>query len=451
MNRVSKIFQPISVIPKNALVKNQTITSKSQKVSYFIEHFFKYKSTSNFPQLMMELGLIRSTSNGSYHILPILQRSLDKCIKLVDWHMKNCDGQKLVMPVLTSSELWKKTGRYTNTEPEIMTTKDRHNKLQIISPTHEESVTSLLATLSPVSHKQLPLRLYQIGVKFRDEAKPRFGLIRGREFLMKDMYSFDVNREYARGTYERISQVYDDLFQAIGVPFVRVAADTGIMGGSLSHEFHYPASIGEDHLMICEGCGFAANQELAEAENCSKCGSENVQSRVGIEIAHTFLLDDKYSRTLGANVMQTDGTSTPLVMGCYGIGVSRLVAASLEVLSTETELRWPLRLAPFKIIIITPKEGSKEEAATKTLGDQLYGAFNAIYRDDVIVDDRINMTIGKRVFEAKRTGYPVIVVIGSKATDPVAPKFELIELACNRTSLVTQPELLSEINRIFVV
>lgn len=403
---------------------------------------------------MLELGLIRSTSNGSYHILPLLQKSIEKCSNLIDFYMKKIDGQKISMPLLTSSELWKKSGRFNpETTTEILTTKDRHDKIQILSPTHEESVTSLIASISPSSYKNFPLRLYQIGTKFRDEFKPRFGLIRGREFLMKDMYTFDINYDSALESYEAVNDAYNKIFQSIGIKYVKVEADTGIMGGKLSHEYHYPAKIGEDHLIHCEKCNFALNAEKLNdnTKKCKECNDKNKNETMGIEIGHTFLLDDRYSKLLNATCLQSNNKSTPLIMGCYGIGISRIIPAALEVLSNDTELRWPFKLAPYKIMIIPPKLGSKiNDDITNNWINKLYQNFNSVCYDDVIIDDRINLTIGKRLLDAKRMGYPIIVVLGSKILDN-EPKFELFSIDSNTELILNFDELLGEIHRIFSI
>jgi prolyl-tRNA synthetase len=215
-----------------------------------------------------------------------------------------------------------------------------------------------MASLSPLSYRQLPLRLYQITQKFRDEMKPRFGLMRTKEFLMKDLYTFDQNLAGAKRTYDEINDVYHNLLTEIGIPFLKVAGDTGIIGGSMSHEYHYTSSVGEDQLVSCTACKYAANKELKQqTDQCQQCKGDSLVQQPGIEIAHTFILEDKYSKVLGATYLQANGKPTPLVMGCYGIGVTRLIAACLECLSTENEIRWPFVLAPYKVCILPPKVG----------------------------------------------------------------------------------------------
>ncbi|XP_016935030.2 probable proline--tRNA ligase, mitochondrial isoform X2 [Drosophila suzukii] len=289
----------------------------------------------------------------------------------------------------------------------------------------------MLATTSPISYRQLPLRLYQIGPKFRDELKTRFGLMRAKEFLMKDMYSFDVSEETARETYSTVSAAYDRLFKQLEVPFVKVNAATGIMGGSVSHEYHYVSPVGEDTLLQCSSCGYAGNSEVLEGQtvspaSCPSCKSLDLREVRGVEVAHTFLLGDKYSKPLGATFLNTSGKPQPLVMGCYGIGITRIIAASLEVLSTEQELHWPRLLAPYDVCLIGPKQGSKEQPAAELIENELLLNVGELCgHQELLHDDRKELTIGKRLLEAKRLGHPLTIVVGAKAVQQDSPKLEV--------------------------
>jgi prolyl-tRNA synthetase len=252
--------------------------------------------------------------------------------------------------------------------------------------------------------------------------KPRFGLIRAKEFLMKDLYTFDVDLAAATETYELVNQQYVKIFEHLRIPFVKIAADTGVMGGKTSHEYHILTSIGEDQIVTCSACQRAVNKELCGSERkiCEKCTSEGLQHQQGIEIGHTFILGDKYSKVLKATFLSKAGKPVPLQMGCYGIGVTRVIAACIEHLSSDEQIRWPAALAPFTTCIIPPKEGSKEESAVAHLTQEIYQQL-----DDAVVDDRTSMTIGKRLMEAKKLGIPNIIVIGAKAAE-TEPKVELI-------------------------
>lgn len=251
---------------------------------------------------------------------------------------------------------------------------------------------------------------------------------------MKDLYTFDTTLERAKETYDIVNASYEKLFKRIGVSVCKVSGDTGIMGGSLSHEYHFAAAIGEDTLLNCSKCGFSCNKELI-GENtgniCPKCKSGNLNTTQGIEIAHTFVLEDKYTKPLKATYLMANGKPSPLIMGCYGIGVTRLVAAALEVLSLENEIRWPFKLAPFKICVIPPKSGSKEETTkVQEICNMLLKQLTSLLgmeNKDLVIDDRTNLTIGKRLLEGRKMGYPFIIVIGEKAAD-TRPQIELHEL-----------------------
>ncbi|KAM7358500.1 prolyl-tRNA synthetase 2-like protein, mitochondrial isoform 3-T6 [Cochliomyia hominivorax] len=377
---------------------------------------------------MTELGLLKPATHGTFQIMPLAQRSLDKLIARVNDVMLTVDGQKISMPILTSSSLWNKSGRLKGDITEFFMLRDRHNKEFLLSPTHEEAVTAMLAAAAPISYRQLPLRLYQIGPKFRDELKARFGLMRAKEFLMKDMYTFDRTEEEAIKTYELVNEAYTKLFQQLEVPFKKVKASTGMMGGKMSHEYHYISSAGEDNLLHCQKCNHAFNAEVLKDSStpiCIECKSTDVLEVKGMEVAHAFLLGDRYSKVFNATYLHADGKPKTSIMGCYGIGISRILAASLEVLSTENELKWPALLAPFDVCIIGPKQGSKEQEQAEQIENQLCDQIFELYGQDVIHDDRKYMTIGKRLMEAKRMGYPIIVVVGSKACS-TEPKVEFI-------------------------
>ncbi|XP_042859358.1 probable proline--tRNA ligase, mitochondrial [Penaeus japonicus] len=423
-HRVSQLFQPLTVRPKDATVKKEESTSLSQK-------------------LMVNCGILSSRSNGMYAFLPLGQRALMKLMKVIDEEMVTVNAQRLSLPLLTPGQLWKKTGRWESTGQELLKVKDRHEKDYVLSPTHEEAIVNLIADVYPLSHRQLPLRLYQITSKIRDEMKPRFGLLRCKEFLMKDLYTFDESEEASVSTYWEICKAYDRVFQRIGVPFIKVEGDCGNIGGSFSHEYHYPAAIGEDTLLLCQKCGSATNAELlSESSNiCSGCG-EQLSKTMGIEVGHTFCLGTKYSKPLNCCYQNEKGKPALMQMGCYGLGVSRILAAAVEVLSQGEQIRWPWILAPYKVCIISPKKGSKE-AKAKSWVDHLAQVISNIpsLHDDVVIDDREALTIGKRVLEAKKTGYPIIIVVGKKASESV-PLFEVIDMGKESTENLTQRQVL---------
>uniref|UniRef100_A0A8D9EEX0 proline--tRNA ligase n=1 Tax=Cacopsylla melanoneura TaxID=428564 RepID=A0A8D9EEX0_9HEMI len=411
VNRISRLFQPFKKAPKSSGdVNSKENLSKSQR-------------------LMLDYGLIAPAGKGFYYSLPLVQRSQQKLINLIDLAMGKLGAQRIQCPTLTPAEYWKKTGRLEQEKSELFLLNDRHEKQYVLSPTHEESITALLAD-TKLSHKSLPLLFYQFSSKFRDEPRPKFGLMRSREFLMKDLYAFSANEVEANEVYNLVSKCYNDVFQTLGIKYRKVLGDSSSLGGSLSHEYHILHNIGEDDLLVCPSCNTGVNVTAhPNEENCPECGGGLEHTR-GIEVAHTFLLGTRYSDALGARYTSPDNTLTPLVLSSYGIGVSRLLAASLELLSSDVELRWPLALAPYSVVIIPPKEGSKEAKFTGHLVNKLYSTLSSVptLYNDLIIDDRTDLTLGRRIMEAKLMGYPYIVVIG-KAAAQTPSLFEIIDLS----------------------
>ncbi|KFO58633.1 hypothetical protein N302_09204, partial [Corvus brachyrhynchos] len=295
------------------------------------------------------------------------------------------------------------------------------------------------------------LRLYQVTRKFRDEPKPRFGLLRSREFYMKDMYTFDTCEKAARHTYEQVCDAYCSLFTRLGLPFVKVQAATGSIGGTTSHEFQLPADIGEDRLVLCPQGHFAANVETLNGgqTSCPTCGEKLTETK-GIEVGHTFYLGTKYSSVANAVFSSAENKPQLAEMGCYGLGVTRILAASIEVLSTEDSIRWPSLIAPFQLCFIPPKRGSKEEEEGAALLERVYDDLAEALphlAGDSVLDDRTQLTIGKRLKDANRLGYPYVVVAGKRVCeDP--PVFEVWNQNTGEVLYVTKEgviELLSKV------
>ncbi|XP_032864628.2 probable proline--tRNA ligase, mitochondrial [Tyto alba] len=408
--------------------------------------------TCRSQKLMLQGGLIHPASPGCYHYLPPAVRAMEKLVRVVDEEMEAVAGQKLNMPSLSSAELWRASGRWDHMGPELFRLVDRHSKGYCLGPTHEEAVTELVAAQSNLSYKQLPLRLYQVTRKFRDEPKPRFGLLRSREFYMKDMYTFDASEEAARQSYDLVCGAYRSLFDRLGLPVVRVRAATGSIGGTESHEFQLPADIGEDRLALCPAGHFAANVEMLNGEqtSCPTCREKLIQTR-GIEVGHTFYLGTKYSSVSNAVFYSPENKPQLLEMGCYGLGITRILAASIEVLSTEDSIRWPSLIAPYQLCFVPPKRGSKEEeeegaVLLERLYDHLAEALPHLAGDSVL-DDRTQLTIGKRLKDANKLGYPYVVVAGKRVCeDP--PVFEVWDQNAGDVFFLTKEgvtELLSKV------
>ncbi|XP_042190914.1 probable proline--tRNA ligase, mitochondrial [Callorhinchus milii] len=420
---LSRLFQPMNLREDRVVGvgRSNELTCKSQ-------------------QLMIQAGLIHPANPGCFYYLPYTVRALEKLIRVIDEEMESIGSQKVNMPSLSTAELWKISERWQVMGKELFRLKDRHGMDYCLSPTHEEAVTHLIASYGSLSYKQLPVMLYQITRKFRDEPKPRFGLLRGREFYMKDMYTFDVSEEAAKETYNIVCESYSRIFDRLGLRFVKVEADTGSIGGKMSHEFQIPANIGEDRILVCLACRFAANVEKMESggTDCPQCKGKLTETK-GIEVGHTFYLGTKYSHVFKASYHNAENKPVTAEMGCFGLGVTRILAASVEILSTEDDIRWPSLLAPYQVCIVPPKRGSKEdvtEGLSESLYDTLVDAAPQL-RGEVILDDRSHLTVGKRLKDAKRLGYPYVIIAGKRILeDP--PVFEVCCQNVGDTLFLTQ-------------
>lgn len=394
--------------------------------------------------LLMDMGFIKPADKapGMYHYLPMAMRSMDKLTGLIDAVMVKYGCQKIQMPTLTSSHLWKKTERLDSMGKELMRVKDRRDKEFVLSPTHEEAITRMIGSGPTLSSKDLPLKLYQMTPKIRDEMRCKFGLIRSREFLMKDLYTFDVTKQKALETYETINEAYTEFFQLLNVPFVKVVGKSGNMGGDLSHEYQLPSKIGQDTLLICDNCHRGQNTEVSmdlSDPNCDRCkGAQLWQHHKGIEVGHTFYLGQKYSQSLGAMVNPGNGKQVPAEMGCYGLGVSRIFAASLEVLqSCPTKLSWPKLIAPYTLAILAPKKGSKEYVYFQDILDFYDDVNTRLLPNDVILDDRDNITIGRKLEEAKTIGFPYVLVFGKGFFQANNPELEVYSAETDSTMMLS--------------
>ncbi|KAG0057861.1 hypothetical protein BGZ83_000048 [Gryganskiella cystojenkinii] len=539
-------------------------------------------------QFLLRAGMMRQSSSGIYSILPFGQRVLDKIERIIDEELELIDCQKLSMPNLLTSENWKKTGRWETTGQEMFKVKDRKGADFLLAPTHEEEVTSLIAK-EVQSYRQLPIRVYQVGRKFRDELRARSGLLRGKEFLMKDLYTFDVSEEEALKTYDEVVLAYRRIMKRLGVPYAVAEADTGNIGGTHSHEFHILSRVGEDSLLSCAACGYTSNEERAvgvipttptkaatkfrnaalvpkwiesldivprsavrinpkftfgilrtppsdkdekerrtlvavatssdrsineiklskaigdvtfvdsleeiksllndgsiaddmmvcvdqslypgqpsprvkdnvdvskvnglpedlssvlrtegqglkvvygdyhnclSGDGCPHCfKNKNAEGTEGkfeplsmtraIEIGHTFLLGTKYSKPLDA-VFNTESNKEgePIQMGCYGLGITRLLASIIEASHDHKGIIWPEEVAPFRAVIVT----SEDEECAK-VAENVYDVVRKAMRStsaparssEVILDDRTDTTLGFKMKDAELIGYPWMIVVG---------------------------------------
>ena len=366
-------------------------------------------------QLMLRAGMIRRLASGLYTWMPLGLRVLSKVEAIVREEMDAAGCHELLMPAIQPAELWQTTGRWEAMGGEMLKIKDRHERDFCFGPTHEEVITTLFKG-EYKSYKQLPVTLYQIQTKFRDEIRPRFGVMRAREFLMKDAYSFHLDQASLDETYQRMRDAYVRVFERLGVEFRIVEADSGNIGGSRSEEFHVLAETGEDELVVAEGGSYAANVEVAGDLNegdPSPDGQGIIKKIRGIEVGHIFQLGDKYSQALEVSVLDADGQAVVPQMGCYGIGISRIVGAVIEQTHDEAGMHWPQALAPFQLIL-TPINYDRSQRVREhcaMLYDELISA-----GVDVALDDR-GLRPGAMFADADLLGIPHRVVVGERGLD----------------------------------
>lgn len=402
-------------------------------------------------QLLSATGCVAGLSPGSHAILPLAQRSLAKLIKLIDDEMESIGGQKVILPSLVSSNLLEKSNRLPKIQDDIYCVKKSD---LLLAPTHEEVVTHLISTLGSLSYKSLPLCLYQIGAKFRQEKRPKGGLLRGREFIMKDMYSFDWCDEEAKNTYKKVSTAYKCLFKRLELDVIQAQADPGNIGGTVSHEYHILNRAGEDVLLMCNSCGCTSNIEVNKSQDrekvdanssirktstlmgeenndgmysCPSCKSKQVTQERAIEVAHTFLLGTRYSSPFNVKAVSPQGERNLIHMGCYGLGVTRFLAASLECQSNNERVKWPRLIAPFHLVFVPPHSQATEFSfATQFITDLAYDLAKTTGLD-VLIDDRSELGIGKRDKDHLLRGIPFIVNAGVDCSPHSLPKLELLD------------------------
>ncbi|MET0530720.1 MAG: proline--tRNA ligase [Microvirga sp.] len=386
-------------------------------------------------RLMLRAGMIRQESAGIYAWLPLGLKVLNKINAIVREEQNRAGAVELLMPTIQSADLWRESGRYDAYGKEMLRIQDRHEREMLFGPTNEEMITEIFRGYVR-SYKDLPLNLYHIQWKFRDEVRPRFGVMRSREFLMKDAYSFDLDQAGAVHSYNKMFVAYLRTFARMGLKAIPMRADTGPIGGNLSHEFIILASTGEsevfshadylDYEIPTEDTNFddiqglqgivdkwtslyAATSEMHDQAAFDAVPADKKMSARGIEVGHIFYFGTKYSEPMGAKVMGPDGQERPVHMGSYGIGPSRLIAAIIEASHVENGIIWPEGVAPFDVAILNLKVG---DSGTDAASEQLYRELTASGRD-VLYDDRDERPGGKFA-TADLIGVPWQILIGPK-------------------------------------
>ncbi|WP_068082808.1 proline--tRNA ligase [Polycladidibacter stylochi] len=383
-------------------------------------------------RLMLRAGMIRQQSAGIYAWLPLGVRVLDKIQKIVEEEQKRAGAVQLLMPTIQSADLWRESGRYEAYGKEMLRITDRHEREMLYGPTNEEMITDIFRSYVR-SYKDLPLNLFHVQWKFRDEVRPRFGVMRGREFLMKDAYSFDVDQERARHAYNRMFVAYLRTFKRMGLTAIPMKADTGPIGGDLSHEFIVLASTGESEVFLdkdilaletpSEATDFdgdlseiitswttpyAATDEMHDEAAFGQVAEDKKVSARGIEVGHIFYFGTKYSDAMGAKVATGEGSEVPVHMGSYGIGVSRLLGALIEANHDDDGIIWPDSVAPFHVGLINMKPGSETDSAC----EELYAKLEA-GGVEVLYDDR-DTRAGAKFASMDLIGLPYQIVVGPR-------------------------------------
>jgi prolyl-tRNA synthetase len=415
-------------------------------------------------RLMLRAGLVRQTSAGIYAWLPLGLRVLRNIERIVREEQDAAGAQELLMPTIQPAELWRESGRYEDYGKEMLRIRDRHDRDMLYGPTNEEMITDLFRQ-SVKSYRELPQILYHIQWKFRDEVRPRFGVMRGREFLMKDAYSFDLDHAGAVESYRRMMLAYMRTFQRMGLKAIPMEADTGPIGGDLSHEFIILAPTGESQVYydaafeeidyLSSGAGgfshdsaadlerffremttsYAATDEKHDTAKWASVAPDRRREGRGIEVGHIFHFGTKYTAAMATTVTGPDGKPVAPEMGSYGIGVSRLVGAVIEASHDEAGIIWPDSIAPFKAAILNLKHG---DPACDALCETLYAKLDG----SALYDDREDRA-GVKFADADLMGHPWQIVIGPRGA--ASGKVELKRRATAERTELSPDDALSRI------
>ena len=404
-------------------------------------------------------GFISQVASGLYNYLPLGKRVLKKIETIINEEMTKAYAQEVELSFVTPIELWEESGRAEKFGKELLRFKDRKENDFVLGPTHEEMMVNIVRN-KVTSYKQLPLNVYQIKTKFRDEARPRFGIMRGREFLMKDGYSFHSSVEDLDREFDVMEAAYKTIITRLGLDFRVVEADSGSIGGSGSKELMVIADSGEDTIAVCDSCEYGANievfmdlseddeaevpeytdiKELKGDDNCPCC-SGKLSLRKGIEVGHIFKLGTTYSKPLGCTYLDENGKSQDMIMGTYGMGVSRLMAAVVEQHNDEKGCIWTSSTAPYTVNILI---SNVKDEAQMAYAENLYEVLSA-QGIEVLIDDR-KERFGFKMKDAELIGFPYTVIVGKNLVDgmvQIAPRNTQEKIEVNKDELLTKLETL---------
>ena len=399
-------------------------------------------------QLMLRSGMIKQISSGVYSWLPLGVKVLQKIENIIREELNNINGQEILLPSLQPLAIWEQSGRAieeSDLKSQIFHLTDHKQNKYVLPPSGEEAVTELFND-SIQSYKDLPKILYQITWKFRNEIRSRHGVMRGKEFLMKDAYSFDISKEVALESYEKILNAYLKIFKRMGLNAIPVLAPTGAMGGNYSHEFHILSENGESNIYYQNNLvAYLANEKITlrdfekfyareeEKHDPEIAGSLKITQSKSIEVGHLFYLGQKYSRALNCTYQASDGSVQFPEMGCYGIGISRLVAAIIESSHDDKGIIWSTEVSPFTFVIINLKP---DDTKCTTLAKDIYNKLSAKY--DVLYDDTIN-SAGKKFADMDLIGIPWQIIVGPKYAGE--KRFELKNRRSGKTLILNTEQI----------
>jgi len=412
-------------------------------------------------QLMLRTGMIKQSSAGIYSWLPLGFKIMKKIESIVRREQNEIGAQEMLMPTIQSADIWKESGRYNDYGDEMLRIKDRQGREMLYGPTNEELITEIFRS-SIKSYKSLPQMLYHIQWKFRDEVRPRFGIMRCREFYMKDAYSFDISDEEAKKSYNKMFYSYLKIFSKLGLKAVPMAAETGPIGGELSHEFIILADTGESNVYADKNI-FEINTDKYDFSDKSlekmrndfssfyavtdeKFNKNNFELKVkknnqiitkGIEVGHIFYLGEKYSKPLNCLIDHKEGKKVPVKMGSYGIGVSRLVGALIEVNFQNDVMKWPKSVSPYDVVLIP--NINKNNKQSFEIATKIYKELQK-QKIDVLLDD-VDENMSAKFKKHDLIGIPYQIIIGSKSEES---RFEFKEVG-NDAILLNLEEIIRKI------
>ncbi|MEK7121850.1 MAG: aminoacyl--tRNA ligase-related protein [Patescibacteria group bacterium] len=373
--------------------------------------------TAKNAQLLIRGGFVFKNSAGIYSFLPLGWKVAQKIMNIIREEMNTIDGQEMFMPALVEKKYMEPTGRWSLDVGFFAKGLNEKEANYVLGWSHEEVLTAIAAKYIS-SYKDLPFAAYQIQTKFRNEARAKSGLLRGREFMMKDLYSFHVSEDDLDDYYEKAKKSYFNVFNRCGLKSIYTLAAGGVFTDQFTHEFQVLADVGEDTILLCSECEYAENKEISklkEGDTCPKCGSKVVEEK-SIEVGNIFKQGTKYSEALGLNFVDEKGDKHPVVMGAYGIGVSRLMATIVEIHNDEKGIIWPENIAPYKVHLISLEQN---EAADK-IYDELQNS-----GVEVLYDDREDKTAGEKFADADLIGCPIRIVVSKKTLEKDSVELKL--------------------------